>query len=124
MEIIIKSYIENHGSEVEKITYDLYEGQVFQIFSQRNSNNLEEALELGIGETALVAVLVFILEKVAELLLDDGYKLTKGHILSFLKKDSNKIKKLENAPQIDEEVINNLISTLADMIEKQKESKA
>jgi hypothetical protein len=92
IESIIGEYVNLHGTPREKDILPIYQGKYLEVFSKKDSD-LEESLEFGGGETLLFVALVFILETVAKSILQDGYKLSKDKILSYLKKDKNKIQK-------------------------------
>jgi len=103
----------------------LYKGNYEQIFATKNLE-LDESLEFGeIVGLAIFQILVFILTKVGESIIEDGYDVSKEKIVGYLRKDKNKIQQniSPHDLKITTETIEKLIKLLQNDPENIKEQK-
>jgi hypothetical protein len=83
----------------------------------------EESVGFGGSESFVFGALVFILEIVGKSIIQDGYKLSKQKILSYLKKDEQKISDKVSPDDLilTTDTIKKLILLLQDELNKNKE---
>ena len=120
LESVINDYIEVYGSTDEKEIHALYKGNYEQIFATKNLE-LDESLEFGeLVGSAIFQVLVFILTKVGESILKDGYDLSKEKFLNYLIKDKNKIQ--DDVPKHDLQITTETVEKLIKLLENTPEN--
>ncbi len=90
IEGILENYSKSFFSQEEIVIHTLYKGKYKKHFSSKNEN-IEESSGVGIGSVFVGTVVYWILEKIGERIIDDGYEFTKKNILEFLKKPNNRI---------------------------------